>query len=109
MAQPQWWRIFLALLGLSVTSAAHAGADREHRLGFVVTVMNTISEAPYPPRIAIFAKGVKAEKTPIVALEDSVLDTIHSAQARLAALTSLVRSTPICKQVGPAELNFSTF
>ncbi len=132
LAQPQWWRVSLVLLGLAVASPAHAGdrhagyyypepntsevytsavpgipgANRERRIGFVVTVMNAIFEKPYPPRIAIFAKGAKAEKLLIVALEDGMLDTIYRARAHLAALTSLARGTPIFKQVGPAELNF---
>jgi len=82
------------------------GTNRDRRIGFVVTVANGMQERPYAPRFAFFAKGEKAEKLLIVALEDNVLDTLYRARAHLAALTSLARATPIFKQVGPAELNF---
>jgi len=82
------------------------GANRERRIGFVVTVVNKMLERPYPPRFAVFAKGVRAEKLLIVALEDGVLDTIYRVRAQLAMLTSVARGTPIFKQVGPADLNF---
>lgn len=82
------------------------GANRERRIGFIVTIITAMFEKPYPPRVAIFAKGEEAEKLLIIALENGVLDTIYRARAFLAALTSLARGTPIFKQVGPAELNF---
>jgi len=82
------------------------GANRERRIGFIVTIINAMFEKPYPPRIAIFAKGADAEKLLIVALENGVLDTIYRARAHLAMLTSLARGTPIFKRVGAADLNF---
>ncbi|MGI9485813.1 MAG: molybdopterin-guanine dinucleotide biosynthesis protein A [Geminicoccaceae bacterium] len=126
------WLIFVLLLGLCMASSGHAddrhagyyypepastevyrsevpgipGANRARRVGFVVAVANAMVEKPYPPRFALFAKGAKAEKLLIVALEDGVLDTIYRARAHLAGLTSLARGTPIFKQVGAAKLNF---
>ena len=82
------------------------GANRERRIGFIVTIINAMFERPYPPRIAIFAKGADAEKLLIVALENGLLDTIYRARAHLAMLTSLARGTPIFKRVGAADLNF---
>ncbi|MEM8950302.1 MAG: molybdopterin-guanine dinucleotide biosynthesis protein A [Pseudomonadota bacterium] len=132
MFQFQRWRVFLLSLSLFTASGAHAddrhagyyypepksseiyasevprlsGTNRERRIGFVVTIANAMFERPYPPRVAVFAKGTEAEKLLIVALEDGVLDTLYRARAHLAALTSLARGTPIFKQVGPAKLNF---
>ena len=82
------------------------GTSRERRIGFIVTVTKAMLDRPYPPRVAIFAKGKHAEKLLIVALEDDVLDTLYRARAHLAMLTSLARETPIFRQVGPTELNF---
>ena len=130
--QLHWWLIPLLVVSVFAASAAYAddrhagyyypepqslevyrsevpgipGANRERRIGFVVAVMNALFEKPYPPRVAIFAKGAEAEKLLIVALEEGMLDTIYRTRAHLAALTSLARGTPIFKQVGAAELNF---
>ncbi len=126
------WLFFSFLLGLSAASTSHAddrhvgyyypdpasievyksevpgipGANRERRIGFVVTVVNGMLEKPYAPRFSIFAKGAEAEKLLIVALEDGILDTIYRVRAQLATLTSVARGTPIFKQVGATELNF---
>ena len=73
-------------------------ADRRHRIGFVVGVVNETLERPYPPPVAVFAKGTDAEKLIIVSNVEGRLDTIYRVRAYLATLTSSARTTPIFRE-----------
>ena len=73
-------------------------ADRRHRIGFVVGVVNATLERPYPPPVAVFAKGAEAEKLIIVSNVEGRLDTIYRVRAYLATLTSSARMTPIFRE-----------
>lgn len=73
-------------------------ADRQSRVGFIVGVVNEMLERPYPPPIAVFAKGSEAEKLIIVSNVEGRLDTIYRVRAYLATLTSSARMTPIFRE-----------
>ena len=82
-------------------------ATRETRLGFIIGVTQKSLNRPYPPRMAMFAKGDEAQKLIIVALEDDYLDTIYRARALFAMLTAVSRTTPFIVDLGLAD--FLTF
>ena len=77
---------------------------RETRLAFIIGITKKSLSRPYPPRIAIFAKGDKAQKLIIVALEDDYIDTLYRARALLAMLTSVTRTTPFIVDLGLADI-----
>lgn len=76
---------------------------RETRLAFIIGITKKSLSRPYPPRIAIFAKGDKAQKLIIVALENHYIDTLYRARALLAMLTSMTRTTPFIVDLGLAD------
>ncbi|MGI9508073.1 MAG: hypothetical protein ACR2QJ_01835 [Geminicoccaceae bacterium] len=82
------------------------GTNQQRRIGFVVNLSSNLLDKAYAPPFAMFAKGARGEKMLIVALQDGVLDTLYRARAHLANLTSIARSMPIFRQLGPAKLNF---
>ena len=82
-------------------------ADRETRIGFIIGITQKMLSRPYPPRVAMFAKGSEAQKLIIVALEDDYLDTLYRARAFFAMLTSVARTTPFIQELGLAD--FLTF
>ncbi len=75
-------------------------ADRATRIGFVTGIANHISEQPFPPQAAMFAKGTEAEKLIIVALVDGRIDTIYRARAVLANMTAAARLLPAFREMG---------
>jgi len=79
-------------------------ATRETRLAFITGITKKSLSLPYPPRIAIFAKGDEAQKMIIVALEDDYIDTLYRARALLAMLTSVTRTTPFIVDLGLADI-----
>ena len=78
-------------------------ASRETRLGFIIGITQRMLSRPYPPRVAMFAKGSEAEKLIIVALEDDYLDTLYRSRAFYAMLTSIARTTPFIQELGPGR------
>ncbi len=82
-------------------------ADRQMRIGFIVTLTNKMLSQPYPPGFAVFVKGAEAEKLIIVALRDDYLDTLYRARALFAMMTSVVRSSPFITEHGLQD--FVTF
>jgi hypothetical protein len=80
------------------------GADRSQRIAFITGVTLKQRERPYPPVLAMFAKGEKAEKLIIVGLVHGRLDTIYRARAVLAMLTATARTTPIFKEFQVEEI-----
>ncbi|MHA1152831.1 MAG: molybdopterin-guanine dinucleotide biosynthesis protein A [Alphaproteobacteria bacterium] len=75
-------------------------ADRATRIGFVTGIAKHVSERPYPPQAAMFAKGTEAEKLIIVALVDGRIDTLYRARAVLANMTAAARMLPAFQEMG---------
>lgn len=74
--------------------------NRAVRIGFVTGLANQILARPYPPTMAIFAKGAEAEKLILVSLQDGRVDTLYRARAVFANLTSIARVLPIFADYG---------
>jgi hypothetical protein len=74
---------------------ASPDSDRRRRLGFVAAVTKQLSEQPYPPTYAMFAKGDNAEKLIVVGYGDGSLSTIYRARALFATLSNLLRLGPL--------------
>ena len=75
-------------------------ADRATRIGFVTGISKHVSERPFPPQAAMFAKGAEAEKLIIVALVDGRIDTLYRARAVLADMTAAARRLPAFQEMG---------
>jgi hypothetical protein len=73
-------------------------ASRERRLGFINAMTAQMIANPYPPPVAIFAKGEEAEKLIVVALQNGPLDTIFRARAVFAQYTASARSTDFFRE-----------
>ncbi|UUX50537.1 molybdopterin-guanine dinucleotide biosynthesis protein A [Nisaea acidiphila] len=85
-------------------------ATRESRLAFVSGVAKSVSERPYPPQRAMFAKGGDAEKLIIVSLYDDHMTTLAQARAVLALMTNVARTTKILRELQVESLfNFLDF
>lgn len=68
-------------------------ASRAIRTNFITEITKAQLAAPENPRIAIFAKGGRAQHMIIVALDDEIFKTLFRARAQLAQLTSNARGT----------------
>lgn len=79
-------------------------STRARRLGFVSGLTQQITEMPYAPSYAIFAKGDQATRLIVVGFGDGQLDTIYRARALFASLTSLARLTPLFQELQVEEL-----
>jgi hypothetical protein len=75
-----------------------ADAERRQRLAFVTGFTLKQIALPYPPDLAMFAKGEDAEKLIIVALDDGRMNTLYRARAVLAMLTATARVLPIFQE-----------
>ncbi len=85
-------------------------ATRESRLAFVSGVAKSVSERPYPPQRAMFAKGDEAEKLIIVSLYDNHMTTLAQARAVLALMTGVARTTQIMRELQVESIfNFLDF
>lgn len=69
-------------------------ANRGARLEFVNELTAQMLSAPYPPQVALFAKGAEAEKLIIVSLYDNGYGTLYRARGLLAMMTAISRRTP---------------
>jgi hypothetical protein len=79
-------------------------ASRSRRLEFVNGMTQTLSQLPYPPPFAIFAKGDDAEKMIIVGLSEGSFNTLFRVRALVANLTAYARSAPLFKEYQVDEL-----
>ena len=77
---------------------------RKQRLAFVTGFTVRQQERPYPPHIAMFAKGDDAQKLIIVGLANGRLDTLYRARAMLAMMTATARTTPIFREYEVEEI-----
>jgi len=71
------------------------GSDRRRRIAFVTGLTGRMLKNPYPPGIAIFAKGEDAEKLIIVSVRAGVYDTLYRMRGLLATLTAVARTTKL--------------
>ena len=69
-------------------------SDRDRRIGFVIGLTQQMLANPYPPSVAIFAKGDNAERLIVVSLLDGSYNTLYRARAFFATLTAVARTTP---------------
>ena len=67
------------------------GVGRDVRVDFINKVTTAQLAAPANPRFVFFAKGQKADKLILVALDDEVFSTLFRARAVMAQLTVNVR------------------
>ncbi len=79
-------------------------STRARRLGFVSGLTQQLTDMPYAPSYAIFAKGDQSNRLIIVGFGDGQLDTIYRARALFATLTSLSRLTPLFQELQVEEL-----
>lgn len=82
-------------------------AGRTLRIGFVTGITTQNMSRPYPPQVAIFAKGDQAQKLIIVALVDGRIDTLFRARAEFANMTAAARLLPAFQEMGVQD--FFTF
>jgi hypothetical protein len=75
-------------------------ANRALRIGFVTGTTIQQFDRPYPPQVAVFAKGTEAEKLIIVGLVDGRLDTLYRARAIFANMTAAARQLPAFAEMG---------
>ena len=75
-------------------------ASRIMRIGFVTGTAIQQFNLPYPPQVAVFAKGAEAEKLIIVGLVDGRVDTLFRARAIFANMTAAARQLPAFAQMG---------
>src|SRR5215472_5011584 len=78
-------------------------STRARRPGFVSGLTQQLSDMPYAPSYAIFAKGDQSNRLIIVALGDGQIDTVYRARALFAQLTSLARLTPLFRELQVEE------
>ncbi len=79
-------------------------SDRSKRLEFVNGLTSAQLSLPYRPSYAIFAKGDRADRLIISALDKGHLDTVYRARALLAQLTAASRTSPMFVEYGVDEL-----
>lgn len=79
-------------------------AKRKQRLAFVTGLTLQQTGRPYPPNLAIFAKGEDAQNLIIVALDDDRMNTLYRARAVLAMLTAMARISPIFQDHSVEEI-----
>ena len=75
-------------------------ANRTLRIGFVTGTMQQQFTLPYPPQVAVFAKGARAEKLIVIGLVDGRVDTLFRARAIFANMTAAARQLPAFAQMG---------
>lgn len=79
-------------------------ATRKRRIVFVTELTNQMMSNPYPPPVAIFAKGSEAEKLIVTGLYDNGYNTLYRMRALLALLSARARSTPIFREFQVEDL-----
>ncbi len=77
---------------------------RRQRLAFVTGFTVRQLTLPYPPHIALFAKGSDAQKLIIIGLDDNRMNTLYRARAILAMMTATARATPIFQEFKVEEI-----
>lgn len=75
-----------------------ADAGRKERNSFVNGLTLQLISAPYPPQVAIFAKGEESDKIIIISLYDNGFNTLFRLRGLLAMLTAVSRQTPFFRE-----------
>ena len=87
---------------------AHAAtlpdASRKRRILFVTELTNQMLNNPYPPPVAIFAKGADAEKLIITSLYEDGYNTMYRMRGLIAMLSARARVTPIFQEYEVEDL-----
>ncbi len=87
---------------------AHASelpdVGRRQRLAFVIGFTVRQLNLPYPPHLALFAKGDGAQKLIIIGLDDNRMNTLYRARAILAMMTATARASPIFQEFKVEEI-----
>lgn len=78
--------------------------NRVVRKNIVKVITNEFLNKPYPPRFAIFMKGIRAEKLVIVSMTGGNFDTTYRARALLESMTAVVRRSPLFRDIKPETL-----
>ncbi len=81
-----------------------ADSDRGRRLGFVSGLTQQLSDLPYAPSYAVFAKGGEGDRLIIVAYGEGQFNTLYRARALFASLTALARLTPLFQELQVEDL-----
>lgn len=79
-------------------------ADRKRRILFVTELTNQMMSNPYPPPVAIFAKGEEAQKLIITSLYADGYNTLYRMRGLLALLSARARSTAIFREFQVEDL-----
>lgn len=72
--------------------------DRKARIEFTDQLMLQVLGKPYPPPFVFYAKGEKAEKAILVAVDGDFAATLYRMRAFLALMTTLARQTELFKE-----------
>ena len=79
-------------------------ASRKRRIVFVTELTNQMMSNPYPPPVAIFAKGDDADKLIITSLYGNGYNTLYRMRGLLALLSARARGTPIFREFQVEDL-----
>lgn len=73
-------------------------ASRRARIAFVTGLTSQMLRNPYPPEIAIFAKGDEAQKLIIISVKSNAYNTLYRMRGLLATLTAVSRTTALFQE-----------
>jgi len=79
-------------------------SDRTRRLAFVTALTQQQLVAPYPPGLAIFAKGDEADKLIMVALRDDLFDSVYRMRGVLAVMTASARTSDLFRSYNVQDI-----
>ena len=79
------------------------GVDRPQRVQFTTVIAQGTLQAPYRVPYAVFAKGERADRLIIVAIQPGELGTIYRMRALLANMTTMSRLSPFFQERTVAE------
>jgi hypothetical protein len=79
-------------------------ASRKRRILFVTELTNQMMSNPYPPPVAVFAKGGEARKLIITSLYADGYNTLYRMRGLLALLSARARSTAIFREYQVEDL-----
>ncbi len=85
-------------------AATLSDANRKRRILFVTELTNQMLSNPYPPPIAVYAKGTEAQKLIITSLYEDGYNTIYRMRGLLAMLSARARITPIFQEYEVEDL-----
>ncbi len=78
--------------------------NRRKRVLYITQLTNSMMDNPYPPQLAIFPKGERAEKLIITSLYDGAFGTVYRMRGLLALLTARSRTTEFFREFKVEEV-----